>query len=195
MCSPQERTTSSRARLDRRQKSRPSKPFPLARRIGPASEQKVNYRLTTYAVHGIHVYSGVRVTGGVGAAFSSSKIHPFGSGPRGAARPRSSSRSRRGIATLALLPALPTLPGGKSEQKANFCLHAYAARGIHVYSGIRMTAGGDFARPPTGHPLPLFSEPGLPKPRPAEAADYATRGASAPRECLVETWVASLRSQ
>ena len=30
---------------------------------------------------------------------------------------------------------------------------------------------------------------------PQKAADYATRGASASRECLVERWIASLRSQ
>jgi hypothetical protein len=35
----------------------------------------------------------------------------------------------------------------------------------------------------------------LPMPRSAEAADHATRGASASRECLVETRIASLRSQ
>ena len=37
--------------------------------------------------------------------------------------------------------------GAKLEQKVNFCLHAYAVHGIYVYSGIRMAAGGDFARP------------------------------------------------
>ncbi len=44
-------------------------------------------------------------------------------------------------------------------------------------------------------PSPLFTEP---RPRCREsqkAADYATRGASASRECLVETWIAPLRSQ
>jgi hypothetical protein len=29
------------------------------------------------------------------------------------------------------------------EQKMNFCLRAYAARGIFIYSGIRVAASGD----------------------------------------------------
>ena len=38
-------------------------------------------------------------------------------------------------------------PGAEIEQKVNFYLCAYAVRGIFVYSGIRVAAGGDFARP------------------------------------------------
>ena len=38
-------------------------------------------------------------------------------------------------------------PGAKLEQKVNFSLHAYAVHGIYAYSGVRMAAGGDFARP------------------------------------------------
>jgi hypothetical protein len=37
--------------------------------------------------------------------------------------------------------------GAKLEQKVNFSLHAYAVHGIYVYIGIRVAAGGDFARP------------------------------------------------
>jgi hypothetical protein len=43
--------------------------------------------------------------------------------------------------------SLAAAPCAKLEQKVNFCLQAYAAHGIYVYSGIRVVAGGDFVRP------------------------------------------------
>ncbi len=54
--------------------------------------------------------------------------------------------------------------GAKLEQKVNFCLHAYAVHGIYVYSGIRMAAGGDFARPapPSENPVPSEAAYALP---------------------------------
>jgi hypothetical protein len=43
--------------------------------------------------------------------------------------------------------SLAAAPCANLEQKVNYCLHAYAVHGIYVYSGIRVAAGGDFARP------------------------------------------------
>ena len=43
--------------------------------------------------------------------------------------------------------SLAAAPCAKLEQKVNFSLHAYAVHGIYLYSGIRVAAGGDFARP------------------------------------------------
>ena len=101
--------------------------------------------------------------------------------------------------------SLAAAPCAKLEQKVNFCLHAYAVHGIYVYSGIRVAEAATSPGPahpqkiqilpkrPT--PSPLFTELRSPMPRVAEAADYASSGASASRECLVERWIASLRSQ
>ena len=60
-------------------------------------------------------------------------------------------------------------PCAKLEQKVNFCLHAYAVHGIYVYSGIRMAAGGGFARPapPSENPVPSEAAHALPSLHPA----------------------------
>jgi len=90
-----------------------------------------------------------------------------------------------GVAALALTgerfrPAffavfsLAAAPSARLEQKVNFCLHAYAVHGIYVYSGIRVAAGGDFARPgpasknpdpsKAAHALPALHRASFPMP-------------------------------
>jgi hypothetical protein len=66
--------------------------------------------------------------------------------------------------------------GATLEQKVNFCLHAYAVRGIYVYSGIRVAAGGDFARPgpPSKNPDPSEAAHTGPRPPPLRRACPAT---------------------
>jgi hypothetical protein len=67
------------------------------------------------------------------------------------------------------------------EQNVNFCLHAYAVRGIYVYIGIRMAAGGTFARPgPTT--LKIQFLPKQPAPSPLFTAP-ATRHRRSPFSC------------
>ena len=68
-------------------------------------------------------------------------------------------------------------PCAKLEQKVNFCLHAYAVHGIYVYSGIRVAAGGDFARPgpPSKNPDPSKAADALPALHRASSPDAASR--------------------
>ena len=71
-------------------------------------------------------------------------------------------------------------PCAKLEQKANFCLHAYAVHGIYVYIGVRMAAGGDFARP--ARPLKIQFLPRRPTPSPLFTAP-ASRHRRSPFSC------------